>query len=79
MTWRSAELSEATSDRDAIVVEQRLTELIARYGARWSEPDLALIRTRIGRSLKLGAALRSVPMTNADEPGNVFKPYRGEK
>src|SRR6476469_1567224 len=79
MTWRSAELSEATSDRDAIVVEQRLTELIARYGARWSDPDLEVIRSRIRRSVKLGAALRSVPMTNADEPGNVFKPYRGEK
>ena len=72
-------MSETTSDEHDAAVEQRLAELIARYGARWDESDLALIRSRIGRSIALGAALRDVPMTNADEPGNVFKPFRGEE
>ncbi len=72
-------MSSAPSEEENVVVEQRMAELIARYGARWSETELTLIRTRIGRSIKLGAALRTVPMLNADEPGNVFKPYRGER
>lgn len=72
-------MTNASFDQDAIVVELRLTELIARYGARWSDDELALIRARIGRSLKLSAALRTVPVTNADEPGAVFTPYRGKE
>jgi len=72
-------VSNAPSEEENVVVEQRMAELIARYGARWSETELTLIRTRIGRSIKLGAALRTVPMLNADEPGNVLKPYRGER
>ena len=70
-------MTEPPANRDEAIVEGRLAELIARYGARWDEKELALIRARIGRSIKIGDALRAVPMTNGDEPGNVFKPYRG--
>ncbi len=70
-------MTNAPSEPADPIVESRLAELVARYGDRWPEPDLALIRARIDRSVKLGAALRTVPMTNVDEPGNVFKPYRG--
>lgn len=58
------------------IVEQRLGELTARFGNRWSEDELAEIRSRIRRSAKSAEALRSVPLTNADEPGNVFRPHR---
>lgn len=66
------------SDPDEAIVEHRLAELIARYGARWSEQELALIRSRLARSVRLGDALRAVPFANSDEPGNVFTPFRGE-
>jgi hypothetical protein len=71
-------MTEPPTNRDNAIVEGRLAELIARYGERWSETELTLIRTRIGRSITLGEALRGMPMSNADEPGNVFKPYREE-
>jgi len=69
-------MTEPPANRDKAIVEGRLAELIARYGARWNETELELIRTRIDRSIKIGDALRAVPMTNGDEPGNVFTPFR---
>lgn len=70
-------MTKPTSSQDDVIARQRLAELTARYGERWNDAELALIRERLRRSVRLGDALRAVPMTNADEPGNIFKPYRG--
>jgi hypothetical protein len=66
-----AKPSSKQAKRNEAIIEQRLGELIVRYGDRWSEQERALIR-----ALRLSDALRRVPLTNADEPGNVFKPIR---
>jgi hypothetical protein len=69
-------MAKPKSDPIDAIVEQRLGELTARFGDRWSEAELAEIRARIRRSAKSADALRAVKLTNADEPGNIFRPHR---
>lgn len=69
-------MTKPTSDPIDAIVEQRLGELTARFGDRWNEDELKEIRERIRRSAKSAETLRSVKLTNADEPGNVFRPHR---
>jgi hypothetical protein len=71
--------SKSTSNADAAVIEARLADLSARCGDRWSEAEREQIRGRIARTLRLSAALRRIPLTNADEPGNRFAPFRGDE
>lgn len=63
---------------DAEVAEARLTGLIARFGPRLSAEQVAQVKGRIERTLKLAAAMRTTPLINADEPEIVYAPFRGE-
>ncbi|MGI8476168.1 MAG: hypothetical protein ACR2OO_07360 [Thermomicrobiales bacterium] len=65
-------------DQREAIIDARLGELTLRFGARLSAEERAVVRNRIGRSMALSAALRAVPLTNADEPEIVFTPVRGE-
>lgn len=58
------------------LIEARLADLLARFGDRLDDQARAQIRGRIAHQVALGAALRRVPLTNADEPEFVFTPYR---
>lgn len=69
-------MTKPASDPIDAIVEQRLGELTARFGDRWNEAEVTEIRARIRRSAKSAEALRSVKLTNADEPGNIFRPHR---
>ena len=49
----------------------------AQYGDRLSEADLAVISRQIESSLERVAKVRSVPLSNGDEPDFVFSAVRG--
>ena len=57
-----------------------LLELVKqRYGKRLTDDQIAEVEKQINRNLETAKSLHSVELTNADEPYNVFKPYRREK
>jgi hypothetical protein len=66
----------ANDPMDAAVVAARLAEIDARFGGALTPEQREQVRGRIERTLKLGAAMRTAPLTNADEPEIVFTPYR---
>jgi hypothetical protein len=70
-----------TEDSDALarVAAARREALEARLTHPLSEEQRAQVLKRIERTLKLAAAMRELPLTNADEPEIVFAPYRGER
>ena len=49
-----------------------------RYGSRLDEAALKEITRSLDGSLKSAAALRKVPLDNADEPAFVFRAWRSE-
>jgi hypothetical protein len=72
----------AVAPRDAqteAVIDARLSALTARFGERLTEEEWQGVRERIARIVDQGAELRTVPLTNADEPEIVFVPYRGDE
>lgn len=60
------------------VVEQVMATVEAQYGERLDNKDRAVIRTGIARNLTNTEALAAYPLVNGDEPGSVFRAYRGE-
>jgi hypothetical protein len=71
-------MSEPSKEPQDAVVDARLHDVIARFGARISTEQREQVRSRIERTITLAAKLRETPLTNADEPEIVFTPYRGE-
>ena len=55
-------------------IDARWAMLIARVGDRFSQDERAHLRRDIARQVDLAAQLRTVPLTNADEPGTIFMP-----
>lgn len=68
------------SDTEAIPpdVSARLASIEARIERPLTEEQRAEVRARIARSIALGVALRTYPLTNADEPEIALAPFRGE-
>ena len=64
---------------DAATIAARLAAIDARFGAVLTPEQREQVRGRIERTLKLGALLRTTPLTNADEPEIVFAPYRADR
>ena len=64
--------------RTTRLVEARLASLLAHHGDRLGADALQRIRADLVRTVALADRLREVHLTNADEPGTVFIPYRGE-
>ena len=46
--------------------------IVARYGRTFSEDELERLREDVTATLERAAALRAVPLTNADEPAPLF-------
>jgi len=65
---------------DRLESEKRyLWEMIqSRYGDRLSEEALEEVKKGIEGILKIASALRSVPLSNGDEPMMSFTPFRKE-
>jgi hypothetical protein len=49
------------------------------YGSRLSEDDLGKVREGLVSSLRAAARIRDVALSNADEPGFVFRAYRSRE
>ncbi len=57
-----------------------LLELVKkRYGDRLTEEQIEAVEKQVKNNLDTAEKLRSVELENADEPYNVFKPYRREE
>lgn len=59
-------------------VETLLALVRERYGGRLDAEQLAGVRTAIESIVQAARALRAVRLTNADEPGQPFTPYRAD-
>jgi hypothetical protein len=60
------------------LVQAMLDQVLATLAYELSDDDVAAVRANVERSAKMAAALRAVPLANADEPDFVFQPYRAE-
>lgn len=59
-------------------VEARFAMIEQRVAHPLSEAQATQVRNRIARSIGLGVALRSYPLTNADEPEIALDPFVGD-
>ena len=73
---------EAQTDRapgaDEPLVDALLGVVIARYGGRIGPEQIGRLRESVRGLREAAAALYAYPLTNADEPDQVFAAYRGE-
>ncbi len=60
------------------VVEQMMATIEAEFGERLDEAGREKIRTGIERNRTNAATLAAYGLANGDEPGTVFRAYRGE-
>ncbi len=60
------------------VVEQVMATVEAEFGERLDEAGREKVRTGIERNRANAAALAAYGLANGDEPGTVFRAYRGE-
>ncbi len=70
-------MAEQQDDKNPVAEQLRAT-VEARYGERLDDKDRAIIRAGIARNLANTEALAAYPLANGDEPGSVFRAYRGE-
>jgi len=70
-------MAEQQGDKNP-VVEQTMAVVEAEFGERLDEAGRAKIRTGIERNRTNAAALTAYGLANGDEPGTVFRAYRGE-
>jgi plasmid stability protein len=70
-------MAEQQGDKNP-VVEQLIAVVEARHGERMDDKDREIVRNGIERNLTNTAALAAYPLVNGDEPGSVFRAYRGE-
>jgi hypothetical protein len=64
---------------DPAEVELRHALLRLRYGERLTAEQLDDLRRVVQSIVEQVAALRAVPLTNADEPGPRFVPFRADE
>jgi len=70
-------MSDAARDRDEVDLRFALVRL--RYGDRLSAEQLDALRRAVETIVEQVAALRAVPLTNADEPLQRFVPFRADE
>lgn len=70
-------MTEQQDNKDP-VAEQLMAAIEARYGERLDDKDREIVRAGIARNLANAEALAAYPLANGDEPGSVFRAYRGE-
>lgn len=59
-------------------VEQLMAVIEGRHGERMDDKDREIVRSGIERNVTNAEALAAYPLVNGDEPGSVFRAYRGE-
>jgi hypothetical protein len=52
--------------------------VLRRYGARLTPAELEELRSIVAAQVQAARALRAVRLSNADEPGQPFMPFRDE-
>jgi hypothetical protein len=70
-------MSDAARDPDEVDLRFALVRL--RYGDRLSAEQLDALRRAVETIVEQVAALRAVPLTNADEPLQRFVPFRADE
>lgn len=70
-------MAEQQGDKNP-VVEQMMAVMEAEFGERLDEAGREKIRTGIERNRTNAEALTAYGLANGDEPGTVFRAYRGE-
>ncbi|MGI8855894.1 MAG: hypothetical protein ACR2JW_09095 [Thermomicrobiales bacterium] len=60
------------------VVKQLMAVVEREHGERMDGKDREIVHNGIERNLTNMAALAAYPLVNGDEPGSVFRAYRGE-
>jgi hypothetical protein len=70
-------MAEQQDNKDP-VAEQLMAAIEARYGERLDDKDREIVWAGIARNLTNTEALAAYPLANGDEPGSVFRAYRGE-
>jgi hypothetical protein len=68
--------SQASDPAVEAEVDARMELLRSRFPDRLSEEQWGIVRERVLNTITMGQQLRSVALTNADEPEIVFTPYR---
>jgi hypothetical protein len=63
----------------SLETDLRLALVRGRYGDRLTPEQLEALRGAVEAIVEQVAALRTVPLTNADEPLERFRPYRGDE
>jgi hypothetical protein len=61
------------------VVERVMGMVEAEFGERLDEEGREKVRTGIERNMTNAAALAAYGLANGDEPGTVFRAYRGDE
>lgn len=61
------------------VVEQMMGTVEAEFGERLDEAGREKVRTGIERNRTNAEALAAYGLANGDEPGTVFRAYRGDE
>ena len=64
--------------RDPREVDLRHALVRQRYGDRLTAEQLEALRLAVEAIVDLAAAVRAVPLTNADEPLALFTPFRAD-
>ncbi len=70
-------MAEQQGDKNP-VTEQLMAVVEAEFGERLDEAGRAKIRTGIERNRTNAETLAAYGLVNGDEPGTVFRAYRGE-
>ncbi len=70
-------MAEQQGEKDP-VVERLMAVVEAEFGERLDEAGREKIRTGIERNRTNAEALTASGLANGDEPGTVFRAYRGE-
>jgi hypothetical protein len=66
---------EKLSPESQAEVDEKIRALFRKYGDRLSEAQKADIRRLLTEGQKPLELMRKFPLDNADQPGNVLKPY----
>ena len=66
-------------DRHTRETDIRLELIRQRYGDRLTAEQIEVLRKAVGALVEQASALRAVPLTNADEPGQRFAAFRADE
>ncbi len=57
-------------------VDRHLANIRARFGAKLTEEQLAVVRERVAAAMQAGEQMRAITLDNGVEPITIFSPRR---